>query len=103
MVKILTYSPPFVKNTAEGSTSRPLFPQWSHHVYPQFLPGSHPNAVSVAHHRHHAQTQRNNAAFYKQSTNYNNNNNHHHYHYHHHNNVHHGQRYHHRTGQGNFN
>lgn len=24
--------------------SRPLFPQWSHHVYPQFLPGSHPNS-----------------------------------------------------------
>lgn len=22
--------------------SRPLFPQWSHHVYPQFLPGGHP-------------------------------------------------------------
>ncbi|XP_026328148.1 neurobeachin isoform X4 [Hyposmocoma kahamanoa] len=29
--------------------SRPLFPQWSHHVYPQFLPGGHPHA-----HRHHA-------------------------------------------------
>lgn len=26
------------------ASSRPLFPQWSHHVYPQFLPGSHPNA-----------------------------------------------------------
>lgn len=25
------------------SSQRPLFPQWSHHVYPQFLPGSHPN------------------------------------------------------------
>lgn len=24
------------------SGSRPLFPQWSHHVYPQFLPGGHP-------------------------------------------------------------
>lgn len=24
--------------------ARPLFPQWSHHVYPQFLPGSHPDA-----------------------------------------------------------
>jgi len=24
--------------------ARPLFPQWSHHVYPQFLPASHPNA-----------------------------------------------------------
>ncbi|KAI8441185.1 hypothetical protein MSG28_009418 [Choristoneura fumiferana] len=22
--------------------ARPLFPQWSHHVYPQFLPGAHP-------------------------------------------------------------
>ncbi|XP_014250382.1 neurobeachin isoform X2 [Cimex lectularius] len=26
------------------SGPRPLFPQWSHHVYPQFLPNSHPNA-----------------------------------------------------------
>jgi len=25
--------------------ARPLFPQWSHHVYPQFLPGSHPDAA----------------------------------------------------------
>ncbi|GBP72418.1 Neurobeachin [Eumeta japonica] len=34
--------------TAEHQThgSRPLFPQWSHHVYPQFLPGSHPNSQS---------------------------------------------------------
>uniref|UniRef100_A0A182N1I2 Neurobeachin n=1 Tax=Anopheles dirus TaxID=7168 RepID=A0A182N1I2_9DIPT len=27
----------------QESSQRPLFPQWSHHVYPQFLPGSHPN------------------------------------------------------------
>ncbi|XP_035904488.1 neurobeachin isoform X4 [Anopheles stephensi] len=27
----------------QESSNRPLFPQWSHHVYPQFLPGSHPN------------------------------------------------------------
>ncbi|OWR53440.1 neurobeachin like protein, partial [Danaus plexippus plexippus] len=26
----------------EHHGSRPLFPQWSHHVYPQFLPGGHP-------------------------------------------------------------
>lgn len=25
-----------------GSGTRPLFPQWTHHVYPQFLPGGHP-------------------------------------------------------------
>lgn len=45
------------------TSSRPLFPQWSHHVYPQFLPGSHPNASHgspeaaggqvKAHHPHH--------------------------------------------------
>lgn len=31
------------KKVALESSNRPLFPQWSHHVYPQFLPGSHPN------------------------------------------------------------
>ncbi|XP_076388230.1 A kinase anchor protein rugose isoform X13 [Megachile rotundata] len=31
-----------------GGGGRPLFPQWSHHVYPQFLPGSHPNANANA-------------------------------------------------------
>ncbi|XP_066153140.1 neurobeachin isoform X2 [Euwallacea fornicatus] len=60
----------------EGS-ARPLFPQWSHHVYPQFLPGSHPNAVShanYARHRHHS---------YPKHNHYNLNNNHHsHYHNH---------------------
>lgn len=34
---------------AVESSARPLFPQWSNHVYPQFLPGSHPN--------HHPQQQ----------------------------------------------
>ncbi|KOB68398.1 Neurobeachin [Operophtera brumata] len=29
-------------HTHEHHGSRPLFPQWSHHVYPQFLPGGHP-------------------------------------------------------------
>lgn len=31
-----------------------MFPQWSHHVYPQFLPGSHPNYQNAAniHHNH---------------------------------------------------
>lgn len=29
---------------ADCSGPRPLFPQWSRHVYPQFLPNSHPNA-----------------------------------------------------------
>ncbi|KAH1026810.1 hypothetical protein HUJ05_000428 [Dendroctonus ponderosae] len=60
----------------EGS-ARPLFPQWSHHVYPQFLPGSHPNAVSHTNymrHRHHS---------YPKHNHYNLNNNHHsHYHNH---------------------
>ncbi|XP_058444135.1 neurobeachin isoform X3 [Malaya genurostris] len=32
----------------QDSSNRPLFPQWSHHVYPQFLPGSHPNHQTAA-------------------------------------------------------
>ncbi|XP_071453109.1 neurobeachin isoform X4 [Hetaerina americana] len=28
--------------------NRPLFPQWSHHVCPQFLPTAHPNSVQSA-------------------------------------------------------
>ncbi|XP_060530790.1 neurobeachin isoform X11 [Cylas formicarius] len=62
------------ENNHERST-RPLFPQWSRHVYPQFLPGSHPNSVPPRHklyplakHNHH----------------YKLNNNHHHFHYHSH-------------------
>ncbi|XP_058126890.1 neurobeachin [Anopheles coustani] len=39
-------SSPVIQRTTptKESTNRPLFPQWSHHVYPQFLPGSHPNS-----------------------------------------------------------
>lgn len=59
----------------EGS-ARPLFPQWSHHVYPQFLPGSHPNATQHQHtyvrHRH---------SYAKHH--YNLNNNHHSHHHNH--------------------
>lgn len=59
----------------EGS-ARPLFPQWSHHVYPQFLPGSHPNAAQHQHsyvrHRH---------SYIKHH--YNLNNNHHSHHHNH--------------------
>lgn len=34
---------PFAACVSLGAAgSRPLFPQWSHHVYPQFLPGGHP-------------------------------------------------------------
>lgn len=113
----------FVAVGVEGGTSRPLFPQWSHHVYPQFLPGSHPNAVSVAapapnqHHPRHHTAARNNP-FYKQNHYNINNNNHHYHHYqqqhhHHHNNIsqHHvtstsSRSYHHRSanvqGQGNL-
>lgn len=46
------------------SSNRPLFPQWSHHVYPQFLPpGTHPNhqtpqvVVQQQHHQHFHQMQ----------------------------------------------
>lgn len=55
------------KNNVEPS-ARPLFPQWSHHVYPQFLPGSHPNHQSLPppsqnaqqqHQGQHHQTQHN--------------------------------------------
>ncbi|CAG9782333.1 unnamed protein product [Diatraea saccharalis] len=31
-----------VQHPHDHHGSRPLFPQWSHHVYPQFLPGGHP-------------------------------------------------------------
>ncbi|RZC37735.1 neurobeachin, partial [Asbolus verrucosus] len=58
----------------EGS-ARPLFPQWSHHVYPQFLPGTHPNAVphhNYVRHRH---------SYVKHH--YNLNNNHHSHHHNH--------------------
>lgn len=48
------------------SSSRPLFPQWSHHVYPQFLPGSHPNHQSqqnsnnvIHHHQNNTQLSHN--------------------------------------------
>lgn len=29
-------------------SGRPLFPQWSNHVYPQFLPSSHPHSTQTA-------------------------------------------------------
>ncbi|OXU29413.1 hypothetical protein TSAR_000567 [Trichomalopsis sarcophagae] len=103
-------------STAEGNGGgggRPLFPQWSHHVYPQFLPGSHPNANANANHHvsqhHHEHTpaseqalrrgrrQPNNpsaAAGYYIPNHYSNHHNYHsnnynyhrHHHYHHHNN-----------------
>ncbi|KAL1489961.1 hypothetical protein ABEB36_013884 [Hypothenemus hampei] len=96
----------------EGS-ARPLFPQWSHHVYPQFLPGSHPNAVSqhasVNHHQHHQHAMRHRTtsssssyhSYPKNNHHYNLNNNHHsHYHHlHNHNKLDH--RYHHRNSLGN--
>ncbi|XP_031781588.1 neurobeachin isoform X6 [Nasonia vitripennis] len=96
-----------------GGGGRPLFPQWSHHVYPQFLPGSHPNAnananhhVSQHHHEHppaseqalrRGRRQANNpsaAAGYYIPNHYSNHHNYHsnnynyhrHHHYHHHNN-----------------
>ncbi|KAJ6638678.1 Neurobeachin, partial [Pseudolycoriella hygida] len=50
----------------QESSSRPLFPQWSHHVYPQFLPGSHPNHQSqqnsnnvIHHHQNNTQLSHN--------------------------------------------
>uniref|UniRef100_A0A1B0D3F3 Uncharacterized protein n=1 Tax=Phlebotomus papatasi TaxID=29031 RepID=A0A1B0D3F3_PHLPP len=62
-------SPVMQRNTqAQEPSARPLFPQWSHHVYPQFLPGSHPNHQSLPppsqnaqqqHQGQHHQTQHN--------------------------------------------
>jgi hypothetical protein len=50
------------KKKAVENSQRPLFPQWSHHVYPQFLPGSHPNhqappqvVIQQQHHQHYHQ------------------------------------------------
>lgn len=60
---------------SEGS-ARPLFPQWSHHVYPQFLPGTHPNAVP-----HHNNYVRHRHSYVKHH--YNLNNNHHSHHHNH--------------------
>ncbi|XP_018047114.1 PREDICTED: neurobeachin isoform X1 [Atta colombica] len=92
-----------------GGGGRPLFPQWSHHVYPQFLPGSHPNAnanvnANANHHinQHHHQhplpaarhSNRQPSSNYYLPNHHNNHYNHHpnnhnyhrHHHYHHHNN-----------------
>ncbi|XP_026297315.1 neurobeachin isoform X12 [Apis mellifera] len=92
-----------------GGGGRPLFPQWSHHVYPQFLPGSHPNANANAnananHHmnQHHHQhplpaarhSNRQPPSNYYLPNHHSNHYNHHpnnhnyyrHHHYHHHNN-----------------
>lgn len=59
MVMIFAYKP---KRIAFESSQRPLFPQWSHHVYPQFLPGTHPNhqpppqvVIQQQHHQHYHQ------------------------------------------------
>ncbi|XP_034937724.1 neurobeachin isoform X3 [Chelonus insularis] len=94
-----------------GGGGRPLFPQWSHHVYPQFLPGSHPNAnanvnanhhMSQHYHQHPLPTVRHSnrqppSNYYIPNHHNNHYNNHHpnnynyhrHHHYHHHNNNHH--------------
>ncbi|KAI8127765.1 Neurobeachin [Lucilia cuprina] len=40
-------SPVMQRSTGESS-GRPLFPQWSHHVYPQFLPGTHHNHITAS-------------------------------------------------------
>ncbi|XP_015604572.1 neurobeachin isoform X4 [Cephus cinctus] len=92
-----------------GGGGRPLFPQWSHHVYPQFLPGSHPNAnananananyhISQHHHQHPLPAARHSnrqppSSYYlpnHHSNHYNHHSNnynyHRHHHYHHHNN-----------------
>lgn len=60
---VLAYEPTNDKKQALESSQRPLFPQWSHHVYPQFLPGTHPNhqgpppqvVIQQQHHQHYHQ------------------------------------------------
>ncbi|KAM7346327.1 A kinase anchor protein rugose isoform 3-T3 [Cochliomyia hominivorax] len=45
--QIQRQSPVMQRSTGESS-GRPLFPQWSHHVYPQFLSGTHHNNVATS-------------------------------------------------------
>lgn len=61
-----------------GGSARPLFPQWSHHVYPQFLPGSHPNAIP-----HHTYIRHRHSYMKHQHYQHNLNNNHHSHHHNH--------------------
>lgn len=65
----------------EGS-QRPLFPQWSHHVYPQFLPGTHPNhqgapqvVIQQQHHQHYHQQMQQQHHLSNANNNYINSNN----------------------------
>ncbi|KAL1129748.1 hypothetical protein AAG570_012692, partial [Ranatra chinensis] len=59
-------TPPVVGNQHSSdsppdcSGPRPLFPQWSHHVYPQFLPNSHPNAPLLRNNNNNNNTNNNN-------------------------------------------
>ncbi|XP_013171416.1 PREDICTED: neurobeachin-like [Papilio xuthus] len=50
--------------------TRPLFPQWSHHVYPQFLPGGHPHAHRHPHAHSHKQCAHNTHAAHARIANY---------------------------------
>ncbi|XP_037920079.1 neurobeachin isoform X4 [Hermetia illucens] len=67
--------------TASESTARPLFPQWSHHVYPQFLPGSHPNHPQHSHYHYSQQQQQ--SAFQQQQMQHNHQFHHQHNHHSH--------------------
>ncbi|XP_065158028.1 neurobeachin isoform X5 [Atheta coriaria] len=73
---IRSNGPHHADSPQEGS-ARPLFPQWSHHVYPQFLPGSHPNAAQPPYHNY----PRHRHSYVKHH--YNINNNHHSHHHNH--------------------
>lgn len=109
MIGPITWYMWFLADGNGGGGGRPLFPQWSHHVYPQFLPGSHPNAnanvnANVNHHinQHHHQhplpaarhSNRQPPSNYYLPNHHKNHYNHHpsnhnyhrHHHYHHHNN-----------------
>jgi hypothetical protein len=72
---------PGYRTVALESSNRPLFPQWSHHVYPQFLPGTHPNhqntpqvVIQQQHHQHfHQMQQQQQQQHHHMSSNANNN------------------------------
>ncbi|XP_033170341.1 neurobeachin isoform X5 [Drosophila mauritiana] len=59
---------PVLQRTAggEAASARPLFPQWSHHVYPQFLPESHQNHNSNMQHQQQQQQQQQQQHYYQQ-------------------------------------
>ncbi|EDW72156.2 uncharacterized protein Dwil_GK10290 [Drosophila willistoni] len=65
---------------SEAASARPLFPQWSHHVYPQFLPESHQNHVSAGNMQEQQQQQQQQQQHYYQQQQQPPHSNHSHHH-----------------------